>query len=309
MGEAGKGQAQMIIETQNLHKRFGRHGALNGLDLSVPEGSAYALIGSNGAGKTTTIKLLVNIITPTEGRAMILGADSRAMSPTLLAQIGYVSENQELPGYMTVRAYLDYLRPLYPNWDRDLEWQVVHDLHLPPDRKIADLSHGMRMKMALACALPFRPKLLILDEPFSGLDPLARDEFIEGVLRHAGEMTILISSHELSEVESFATHVGFVEDGRMLFQESLEALQARLRSVRLVLEHEAAVPATPPETWLDITASGNVLSFVDTHYAEEGAQARLAALVPGVRRIDVEPVPLRAMFKSMARARRNRRSA
>ena len=299
----------MIIQTENLHKRFGRHGALNGLNFSVPEGSAYALIGANGAGKTTTIKTLMNLIEPSQGRAMILGKDSRDMSPALLAQIGYVSENQYLPAYMRVGEYLDYLRPLYPTWDRALEAELLADLHLPADRRIKHLSHGMRVKMVLACALPFRPKLLILDEPFSGLDPLARDEFIEGVLRHAGEMTILISSHELSEVESFATDVGYVEDGRLLFQESLETLQARLRAVRLVLDREAVVPANPPATWLDFKAGGNALSFVDTDFAAEGLEGRIAAQVPGVQRIDVEPVPLRSMFKSMARAGRNRRSA
>ena len=299
----------MIIQTENLHKRYGRHGALKGLNLAVPEGSAYALIGANGAGKTTTIKLLMNMIAPSEGSAMILGQDSRAMSPALLAQIGYVSENQELPGYMTVAGYLDYLRPFYPNWDRALETETLRGLHLPPDRQINQLSHGMRVKMALACALPYRRKLLVLDEPFRGLDPLARDEFIEGVLNQAGEMTILISSHELAEVDSFATDVGFVDEGRLLFEESLETLQARLRAVRLVLDREAAVPARPPETWLDLKAGGNVLSFVDTHFAQEGADGRFAALVPGVLRIDVEPVPLRAMFKSMVRAGRNRRNA
>jgi ABC-2 type transport system ATP-binding protein len=299
----------MIIETQNLSKHFGRHGALNGLNLSVPEGGAYALIGPNGAGKTTTIKLLMNMIAPSHGRALILGSDTREMSPALLAQIGYVSENQELPAYMTVGGYLDYLRPFYPNWDVDLEMDILRGLHLPPDRKIGQLSHGMRVKMALACALPFRPKVLILDEPFSGLDPLARDEFIEGVLQQAGEMTILISSHELSEVESFATDVGYMEGGRMLFQESLETLQARLKTVRLVLDRDAQAPATLPDTWLDVRASGNVLTFVDTHYAEVGAAARLAALVPGVQRMEVEPVPLRTMFTALARADRNRRNA
>jgi ABC-2 type transport system ATP-binding protein len=299
----------MIIQTENLHKNFGKHGALKGLNLSVPEGSAYALIGANGAGKTTTIKLLMNIIAPSQGRAIILGRDSREMSPALLAQIGYVSENQELPGYMTVGAYLEYLRPFYPNWDVDLEMDILRGLHLPPDRQIKNLSHGMRMKMALACALPYRPKLLILDEPFSGLDPLGRDEFIEGVLHQAGEMTILISSHELSEVECFATDIGFVEDGRLVFEETLEALQGRLRAVRLVLDREAVVPAKPPETWLDLKAGGNVLSFVDTHFAQAGLDGRIAALVPGVQRIEVEPVPLRSMFKSLARAGRNRRSA
>ena len=114
-----------------------------------------------------------------------------------------------------MEQYLDYLRPFYgQRWDRELEASTLALLRLPMRRRIGDLSHGMRMKMALACALPFRPKLLVLDEPFSGLwDPLVRDEFMEGLIRQAGEMTVLISSHELSEIENFrATARGFLTD-------------------------------------------------------------------------------------------------
>ena len=144
------------------------------MSIAVPEGSAFALIGANGAGKSTTIKTLMNIISPSQGSATILGVDSRRISPSELAQIGYVSENQEMPGRLTVAEYLAYLRPFYPAWDRDLEAEILAQLCLPPDRKIKNLSHGMRLKMALACALLFLPKLLVLDEPFSGLDPLVR---------------------------------------------------------------------------------------------------------------------------------------
>src|SRR5207237_9238609 len=137
---------------------------------------------------------------------------------------------------LTVGEYLDYLRPFYPKWDRDLEATIRRDLRLPPGRKIGDLSHGMRMKMSLACALPFRPKLLVLDEPFSGLDPLVRDEFMEGLLQQAGEMTILISSHELSEIDGVATHVAFLDEGRLLFEESMSDLVARFREGHVTVE-------------------------------------------------------------------------
>src|SRR5580704_3080573 len=146
-----------MIQVQNLWKRFGRrlgdsaggHDALRGLSFSVPDGSAYALIGANGAGKTTTIKVLMNILEPTRGSATVMGADSRRISPRELAQIGYVSENQDMPGALTVAEYLDYLRPFYPTWDRELEASIRRQLRLPPERKIRDLSHGMRMKMSL----------------------------------------------------------------------------------------------------------------------------------------------------------------
>ncbi len=151
-----------------------------------------------------------------------------------------------MPERLTVAEYLDYLRPFYPTWDSALEATLLKQLRLPMDRRIGHLSHGMRMKMALACALPYRPKLLILDEPFSGLDPLVRDEFMEGLLQQAGEMTILISSHELSEIEGVATHVAFLDEGKLLFQETMSDLTARFRDVRVTLDRTASPPGRAP---------------------------------------------------------------
>src|SRR5258707_10604833 len=213
-----------MIRVDNLWKTFGRFDALRGLSFEVPDGSAFAMIGANGAGKTTTIKVLLNILEATRGSATLLGVNSRKLSTRELAQIGYVSENQDMPARLTVEEYTTYLRPFYPTWDRDLEASISRQLRLPLDRKIGDLSHGMRMKMALMCALPYRPKLLILDEPFSGLDPLVRDEFMEGLLEQAGEMTILISSHEVGEIDGVARHVALLEEGKLLFQESMSEL-------------------------------------------------------------------------------------
>ena len=202
--------------------------------------------------ETTTIKVLMNIVEPTAGDATVLGVNTRTCHPRELAQIGYVSENQDMPGRMTVSAYIDYLRPFYPTWDRALETDILGQLRLPPERRIKDLSHGMRLKMALACALPFRPRLLVLDEPFSGLDPLVRDEFMEGLMHQAGEMTILISSHELAEIEHVTTHVAFLDRGTLLFQEAKSDLTARLRHVRVTLDAEAHAPEHTPKEWLDV---------------------------------------------------------
>jgi len=237
----------MIIETHDLAKRYRKVDAVNGLNVSVEEGSAFALIGPNGAGKTTLIKLLVNILQPSAGSASVLGVDSRRISHGELARIGYVAENQELPGRLTVAEYFDYLRPFYSQWDKNLEDDIRRRMELPGERRIRDLSHGMRMKMTLACALPFRPELLVLDEPLSGLDPLVRDEIIEGVLSHAGETTILISSHELVEIENVVTHVAFLEDGKLLFQEATDDLYGRIKEIRVTLESRAALPAIPPQ--------------------------------------------------------------
>jgi ABC-2 type transport system ATP-binding protein len=294
-----------MIRVENLWKKFGRFDALRGLSFEVPQGSAFAMIGANGAGKTTTIKVLMNIIEPTRGSATILGVDSRKVSPRELAQIGYVSENQDMPPRLTVGEYVAYLRPFYSTWDRELESSIARQLRLPLERKIGDLSHGMRMKMALMCALPYRPKLLILDEPFSGLDPLVRDEFMEGLLGQAGEMTILISSHELGEIDGVATHVAFLDEGKLLFQESMSELIGRFREVHVTLEVEGAEPRQAPKEWMQMRALGNVLTFVDTRFDENGLGERVRSRIHGVRGIDVQPMPLRSIFTTLARAARD----
>jgi ABC-2 type transport system ATP-binding protein len=294
-----------MIQVNDLWKKFGRHEALRGLGFTVPQGSAYALIGANGAGKTTTIKVLMNIIEPSRGSATVLGVDSRRISPRELNRIGYVSENQDMPERLTVAEYFDYLRPFYSRWDRDLEATIRRQLRLPPERRIGDLSHGMRMKMALACALPFRPELLILDEPFSGLDPLVRDEFMEELLRQAGEMTVLISSHELGEIDGVATHVAFLDEGKLLFEESMGDLTARFREVHITTEREARPPGRLPSHWLDVKATGNVLMFVDTRFSDDVFGEQVSSLVGGVRRIDAQPMALRSIFTTLARAARD----
>jgi ABC-2 type transport system ATP-binding protein len=294
-----------MIHVKNLWKRFGRFEALRGLSFDVPEGSAFAMIGANGAGKTTTIKVLMNILEPTHGTASVLGVASRKISERELAQIGYVSENQDMPSRLTVEEYTAYLRPFYPTWDRDLEASIARHLRLPLDRKIGNLSHGMRMKMALMCALPFRPKLLILDEPFSGLDPLVRDEFMEGLLGQAGEMTILISSHELGEIDGVATHIAFVDDGKVLFQEAMSDLTNRFREVRVTLDGEATRPNQAPKEWMAMRMTGNVLTFVDTHFDETELGERIRSRMRDVRIIDSQPMALRSIFTTLARAARD----
>lgn len=165
----------------------------------------------------------------------------------------------------------------------------------------------MRLKMALACALPFRPKLLVLDEPLSGLDPLVRDEFMEGLQPQIGETTILISSHELTEIEDLTTHVAFLDHGELLFQETKADLSNSLREVRVTLTTEARAPAVTPKEWLDVRAARNVLTFVDTQFSEANVASRVSAVLDGVRQIDAQPVALRSIYTTLARAIRDQK--
>jgi ABC-2 type transport system ATP-binding protein len=162
----------------------------------------------------------------------------------------------------------------------------------------------MRVKLCLVSALAFRPRLLVLDEPLSGLDPLVRDEVMESLLAQAGEMTIFISSHELAEIEGLVTDVGFVDNGRMLFQEPLDGLKDRVRAVRVTLNATAAVPANPPENWVNIAASGNVISFTDTAYDEKRSLSDIARVFGTIKFVAADGMDFRSIFTVIARARK-----
>jgi len=294
----------MIVETENLTKKFWRHDAVLGANLSVPQGSICALVGANGAGKTTLMRVLVDVLGPDEGSARVLGIDSRHLTPRDRLRIGYLTESQKLPDRLSVARYFDYLRALYPTWDRSLERQLRERFQLPPKRPLGKLSHGMRVKTMLIGVLAFRPELLILDEPLSGLDPLVRDEVMAGLLLQADETTILISSHELSEIEGCTTHVAFMVRGKVTLQESMESLAARCRDVRVTLVHEPVVSGLP-ESWLNPQADGLQLRFVDTAFVDstrlrEQVQRRLGA----IHHLEPAPLSLRDISKALMRATR-----
>jgi ABC-2 type transport system ATP-binding protein len=297
----------LAIETEGLTKRFGRVHALEGLSFSVPHGAVQALVGPNGAGKTTLIKILMNIFRASGGSAAVLGVDSKKISGKLFASIGYVSENQQLPGWMSVGVFLKYLRPFYPTWDKQLEAQIVQLFDLPLDRKLKQLSRGMRMKAALASALAFRPKLIVLDEPFSGLDPMVRDELGKALLDRASDSTIFLSSHDLAEIEGFATHVAFLDSGHLRLAESMTSLMARFREVEVTLETPTPVPADLPLGWLQVTASDSVVRFVDSAFHPEGTPSEIARRFGPECELTFTPMTLRSIF--LALARRNRKAS
>jgi len=293
------------IHTENLTKKFWRVEALNGLNLDVPEGAVYALVGPNGAGKTTAIKILMNIFGPTSGHAEVLSVESTRIAGQPFTSIGYVSENQELPEWMRVGALLEYLRPFYPSWDRTLEDDLIRQFDLPRDRKLSNLSRGMRMKAALASALAYHPKLIVLDEPFTGLDPLVRDELIQGLLERAVESTILVSSHDLAEIESFASHVGYLEQGRLRFSEELTQLVERFREVQVTFDGAARLPEKPPESWMQINSSAAVVRFIEDRFDPERTRTDIRGAFGEVRDVTFSPMTLREIFLAMAKAGRN----
>ncbi len=291
----------MIIDTRHLSKRYGKTDVVKDLSLQVPEGAAFALVGTNGAGKTSTMRMLLNIIQPDAGTALVLGRDSRQLRPQDFQHIGYVSESQVLPERLTIAHYFDYLRALYPNWDKGQENFLRRNLDLPPDRALSKLSHGMRMKTVLVAGLAFRPRLLILDEPLSGMDTLTRDEVVEGLLEQADETTILISSHELAEIEYFTSHIAFMDKGHLHFQESIDDLRARFRDVHVTLSAHRHLPADYPKSWLFPQISGHALHFVESSFCDEQLLGQQLATHFGAVQFAIEPMSLREVSNVLIR--------
>jgi ABC-2 type transport system ATP-binding protein len=292
-----------VFRATGLSKRFGKALVLDGLDFEVPEGSVFGLIGPNGAGKTTTIKIMMNILQPTSGRMEVLGLDSRRLGPHDLTKIGYVSENQEMPAWMTVRYLLAYLKPFYPTWDDARAAELVRGFELPPDRQLRHLSRGMWMKAALASSLAYRPRLLVLDEPFSGLDPLVREDLIGGLIASASETTILLSSHDLGDIESFASHIGYLDAGRLRFSEEMTSLAARFREIEVTLNAAGSIAAQSdwPKEWLRRESTPARVRFVDSRFHHERTTVEIHRAFGGVQQISVQAMPLRAIFVTLAR--------
>lgn len=291
-----------IIETHNLFRRFGRNEAVHDLDLAVPQGSVCALLGPNGAGKSTTIKMLMNLLLPSAGVARVMGTDSRRLGPAELANIGYVAESQLLPLWMTVRQYLVYCRPFYPRWDAALAEKLLAMFELPPDRKLKDLSRGMVMKAALLSSLAYRPPLLVLDEPFSGLDPLVRDEFVRGMLEisELGDWTVLVSSHDIEEVERLCDRVALLQGGRLRFNETADELAGRFRRVEVTGAEASATAATG---WLEWRQAGSLTSFVDPAYTGDANERAWRERFPGAT-VEASRMTLREIYLALARGER-----
>ena len=308
MSRNGNSAPGVIVRTERLTKTFAGIEALAGLTIEVPEGAVFALIGPNGAGKTTAIKTIMNIFRPTSGHAEVLGADSRALGRKQLSKIGYVSENQLIPEWMRVGHFLSYCRPFYPDWDDEEAAALIRLYELPLDRTIKTLSRGMRVKAALASSLAYRPRLIVLDEPFSGLDVLVREQLVESILERTAESSVILASHDLAEIESFASHIAYLEGGTLQFVEEMGALSQRFREIEVTLETAMDLPTEWPDRWLNPEQSSVVIRFIDSHFDRGRSEAEVRRLFPGVLDITTRSMSLRSIFVALAKPVRTGKS-
>jgi ABC-2 type transport system ATP-binding protein len=293
----------LAIEAIELTKRFKGVKAVQELNMQVPEGEVYALMGPNGAGKTTFIKLLMNLMIPTAGEARVLGLSSESLQGIRFESIGYVSENQKMPDWMSVQNFLDYWRPFYPTWDKVLEQSLAKRFDLPRKQRLKNLSRGVRMKAALTSILSYRPRLIVLDEPLSGLDPLVRDELMEALLGLANETTILFSSHDLAEIEHFASHVGYMEGGRLLFSEAMASVRQRFCRVEATAAGPLTAPQDIPAEWVEFSVSQSRAHWLETDYQPQLSASRAREIL-GPIEVRASSLTLREIFLISARVGR-----
>lgn len=225
-----------ILELSRVTKRFGDQSAVNGVSLRIEPGARLGLIGVNGAGKSTSIRLLLGLLRPDEGQAAMLGRDPMREAKWCRQRVGYVPEAHLIHRWMTVHQAVGFCRGMYPTWNESLCGELLATFRLPGVRRVDRLSKGMLAKLSLLLALAHEPPALILDEPTSGLDPIAREEFLEGVLTGAcaRDTAVLFSSHILGDVERLADSVGILHEGRLLALASTEDLMRSTKRVRLI---------------------------------------------------------------------------
>jgi len=230
-----------VIVVENLVKYFDGRCVLDGIDFSVPRGCIYGLLGRNGAGKTTIIRILLGLEPATRGRTWLLDTDSTSLTANIRGRIGCVAEGHNLIQHYKVGRLIQLCKDLSLKWNDEAFNHLIETFRLPTDRRVKDLSMGMRAQLNLSLAMAIDPELLILDDPTLGLDTVARRQFLElaiEVIQKQGR-TILFSSHILSDVERIADRIGILAAGKLVVDCPLEALKERVKKLRVIFPDAA----------------------------------------------------------------------
>jgi len=235
-----------VIDIRGVRKRFGSKVALDDVHLCLPPGTVLGLIGENGAGKTTLIRHVLGLLKPETGTVRVFGRDPVIDPVGVLSRIGYLSEEADLPIWMRVGELMRYTQGFYPTWDQDYAERLQREFGLDTGARLKQLSKGQRARAGLLVALAFRPDLLLLDEPSSGLDPVVRRDILGAIIRTIADegRTVLFSSHLLAEVERVADFIAMIRHGRIVFCDTLDGI--REEHHRLTLRFAEARHGTPP---------------------------------------------------------------
>jgi len=232
---------ESAITIEGLHFSYGKKQVLKGVDLEVPKGSIFGFLGRNGTGKTTTIKTLLGLQKPRSGRCIIGGLDSFTETLEVRRRIGFMAEDQQMYGWMTISRIIKWVAGFYPDWDYKFADELADMLGLPKNTKVKALSKGQNSSLALLLALGHRPDIVILDDPTLGLDPIARKDFLRHVidLLQSNGVTVFFSSHLLYEIEPVADHIAILDKGVIIKASRTEQLRESVRKFVLTPKQEA----------------------------------------------------------------------
>lgn len=291
------------IELAGLTKCFGRTLAVDDLSLQIPRGSTFGLIGPNGAGKSTTIKMLMGMLSPTAGEVRVLGTDMFADPVWVKQRVGYVPETHHIYRWMRVEEVIGFCRSMYETWNDQTCRRMLELFALDPRKKVKHLSKGMLVKLALLLAVSHDPEVLVLDEPMSGLDPLVREEFLDGVLRTIcqREQTVLFSTHTLDDVQRLADTVGILNDGCLLVNRTIEELLATTKRIRATLDDGSRPQRLPAGAIWQRIDGREWLVTVGDFSSKKVEQIRAENAVDHVEVIDIG---LEDLFKDFIRGER-----
>ena len=294
-----------VVDVADLSRSFAQKKALDGVSFRAGAGQVYGLVGSNGAGKTTLIKHLLGLLRAASGSVRVFGLDPVRDPVGVLGRVGYLSEERELPEWMSIEELMRYTQAYHPTWDLAYERELLKTFALDPARKIKDLSKGMRAQAGLIAAVAHRPELLILDEPSSGLDVVVRRDILDAVVRAVADdgRTVIFSSHLLDEVERMSDHVTLMHQGRVALSGVLDDVRREYQRSRVrFADHFDQPPAI--ETALVMEGGGRTWSVVHSGSLE---QFRHAVVARGGEIVESRDATLEEIF--LARAGRNRAQA
>jgi ABC-2 type transport system ATP-binding protein len=288
-----------------VSKRY-KHFTLDSIDLELPTGSIMGFIGANGAGKSTTIRILMGLVHQDAGSVEVLGHAMPQDQAAAKLDIGFVSEDMRLYGAATLDWHMKFMRPIYPRWDQPYAESLLQRFDLKPQQKIKGLSHGQRVKAALLLALARRPRLLLLDEPTTGLDPIARVEVLNELMAVLADedRTILFSSHNTLDVEQISDQITFIDRGRIIDSDDKESFLDRWRRLRLVLPPDGVVPPLPGV--VEVGGSGR-LPVLTTNRFEPAMVSACSELGATVQSVDT--MTLEEIFVANVHSRRERLTA
>lgn len=219
-----KSDNESVIDIQSLSREFRDCRALDEVDVVVKRGQVFGIVGENGAGKTTLIKHILGLYKAEKGSVSVFGMNPVTHPAEVLAKIGYLSEQPDLPGWMSIAQYMSYMSAFYPNWDHVYATNLIEVLDIDQNKKIKNLSKGQQTRVGLCAAQAHKPELLLLDEPSSGLDPLVRKDILTAVIRTVVDegRTVVFSSHFLDEVERICDHLMMFSKGKVVLSAPMD---------------------------------------------------------------------------------------